>query len=173
MSGTDMRREKAGRVAEILRRVGTIILRYGLVFVLLLWGTAKWTPAEAAAVQPLIEHSPFLFWIYRILSIQRGSELIGCIEIILAVLIGVRRWSPQLSTIGSTASIGMFLVTLSFLITTPKLDPASQAFLIKDIFLLGAAFFTASEAWQAAMQNKSQRERDRTADSQALAAFHR
>jgi reactive chlorine resistance protein C len=65
MSGTDMRREKAGRVAEILRRVGTIILRYGLVFVLLLWGTAKWTPAEAAAVQPLIEHSPFLFWIYR------------------------------------------------------------------------------------------------------------
>lgn len=173
MLSTDLRLAKAGRAAERLRRVGTFILRYGLVFVLLLWGTAKWTPAEAAAVQPLIEHSPFMFWIYRIMSIQRGSEFIGCIELVLAVLIGARRWSPKLSTIGSTASIGMFLVTLSFLVTTPKLDPASQAFLIKDIFLLGAATFTAGEAWQAAMQKKNQLEQHTTGDSESLAAIYR
>jgi uncharacterized membrane protein YkgB len=158
MSSTDLRLAQAGRAADKLQLVGTFILRYGLVFVLLLWGTAKWTAAEAAAVQPLIEHSPFLFWIYRIVSIQRGSEFIGCIEIVLAILIGARRWSPMVSTIGSAAGIGMFLVTLSFLITTPRLDPASQAFLIKDIFLLGAAILTTGEAWQAAIQDKGQLE---------------
>jgi uncharacterized membrane protein YkgB len=137
------------RAIAALESVGTFILRYGLVFVLLLWGAAKWTKPEAEAIQPLVAHSPFLSWMYRIASVQHGSEFIGCIEIGLAVLIVLRRWFPRVSTVGSTASILMFLTTLSFLVTTPALDGLTQGFLIKDIFLLGAAVFTAGEAWQA------------------------
>ena len=47
----------------------------------------------------------------------------------------------------------MFLVTLSFLFTTPGvLDPQNPAggFLIKDLILLGAALYTAGEALHAA-----------------------
>ena len=47
---------------------------------------------------------------------------------------------------------GTFLVTLSFLVTTPgALSPTSPfgGFLMKDIMLLGAALFTAGEAWRA------------------------
>jgi uncharacterized membrane protein YkgB len=43
----------------------------------------------------------------------------------------------------------MFLVTLSFLVTTPGvLTPPSwiAGFLMKDLFLLGAALYTAAEA---------------------------
>jgi uncharacterized membrane protein YkgB len=43
----------------------------------------------------------------------------------------------------------MFLVTLSFLVTTPgALSPTSpfQQFLLKDVVLLGAALSTAAEA---------------------------
>ena len=40
----------------------------------------------------------------------------------------------------------MFLVTLSFLFTTPKLSAADQGFLIKDVFLLGGCLLTAGEA---------------------------
>jgi reactive chlorine resistance protein C len=43
----------------------------------------------------------------------------------------------------------MFLVTLSFLVTTPgALSPTSpfQQFLLKDLVLLGAALLTAAEA---------------------------
>jgi reactive chlorine resistance protein C len=142
------------RAIAKLGSVGLFILRYGLVFVLLLWGAAKWTKPEAEAIQPLVAHSPFLSWIYRIASVQHGSEFIGCIEVALAVLIVLRRWLPRASAVGSTASIGMFLTTLSFLVTTPALDALTQGFLIKDIFLLGAAVFTASEAWQAALNEK-------------------
>jgi uncharacterized membrane protein YkgB len=40
----------------------------------------------------------------------------------------------------------MFLATLSFLFTTPNLDPGSQGFLMKDIFLLGVAVWSTGES---------------------------
>ena len=53
--------------------------------------------------------------------------------------------SAKLQMVGA---IGMFLVTLSFLFTTPNLCEGAP-FLIKDICLLGAALWTAGEALQA------------------------
>jgi hypothetical protein len=38
------------------------------------------------------------------------------------------------------------VVTLSFLVTTPGLDPALGAFIIKDVTLLGVALWSAGEA---------------------------
>jgi reactive chlorine resistance protein C len=144
--------EKMAAGPTVLQTVGAGILRYGLVFVLGLWGTAKWTATEAKDIQPLVAHSPFMSWIYRILSIQHGSELIGCVELLLALLILTRRWFPKISAAGSLACTAVFLVTLSFLVTTPELDAGTQGFLIKDIFLLGAAVWTAGEAWQASLR---------------------
>jgi uncharacterized membrane protein YkgB len=40
----------------------------------------------------------------------------------------------------------MFLSTLSFLITTPNIDPGSQGFLLKDVFLLGVAVWSTGES---------------------------
>jgi uncharacterized membrane protein YkgB len=40
----------------------------------------------------------------------------------------------------------MFLATLSFLVTTPGLDSGTQGFIMKDVFLLGAAVRSAGEA---------------------------
>jgi len=48
----------------------------------------------------------------------------------------------------SAAAIGMFLVTLSFLVTTPHVGE-SAGFLLKDLTLLGAALWTAGEAFDA------------------------
>jgi len=39
-----------------------------------------------------------------------------------------RRWLPGIAAIGSAMAIVMFLITLSFLITTPNIDPGSTAF---------------------------------------------
>lgn len=131
------------------------MLRYGLVAVLVLWGTAKWTRVEAEGIQPLIAHSPFLSWIYGLMSVQHGSELIGCAELLFAVLIVVRRWFPRISAVGSAGCIVMFLVTLSFLFTVPALDDGTKGFLIKDVFLLGAAVWSTGEAWHAASERRS------------------
>src|SRR5690348_4692844 len=97
----------------------------------------------------MVSHSPFLFWIYPAFGVQSGSEVIGVVELIIAALIVVRRWSPRASAIGSTAAVGMFLITLSFIVTTPNLGEGT-AFLLKDLTLLGAALWTAGEAFDAA-----------------------
>ena len=126
------------------------MLRYGLVFILLFFGAAKWTANEASGIQPMVAHSPLLGWTYRILSVQHGSEMIGIVELSIAALIATRRWLPSLSAVGSLLGAGMFLTTLTFLFTTPGLDDGAKGFLLKDLFLLGAALYTAGEALAAA-----------------------
>jgi reactive chlorine resistance protein C len=49
----------------------------------------------------------------------------------------------------------MFLITLSFLFTTPNQSPDAQGFLMKDFFLLGAAVWSTGEALQAAARKVS------------------
>jgi uncharacterized membrane protein YkgB len=91
--------------------------------------------------------------------VQGVSNLIGAIEIAIAVLLALRPISAKASFIGSLGSIVTFLLTTSFLFSTPGavqlnhglpvLGDAGQ-FLIKDVVLLGASFWTASEALGAA-----------------------
>jgi uncharacterized membrane protein YkgB len=132
-----------------LQTIGTAMLRYGVVAMLVMIGATKWTPAEAEAIRPWVAGSPFLSWIYSVASVQAGSEIIGCVEIVAAALIVVRRWLPKATVIGSLMASGMFVITLSFLVTTPNQSPDAQGFLLKDFFLLGAALWSAGEALQA------------------------
>jgi reactive chlorine resistance protein C len=95
---------------------------------------------------------------YSLLSLQPVSNLIGAIEITVAVLIALRPVSPKASFLGSLGAIIIFLLTTSFLFSTPGavqfhhglaiLGDAGQ-FLIKDLVLLGASFWTAAEALRA------------------------
>src|SRR5262245_63277845 len=114
-----------------------------------MWGAFKFTALEAEAIRPLVEHSSFLSWLYPVLGIRGASNLIGVVELTAGLLIAQRRWSPRLSAVGSLIAVGTFLVTLSFLVTTPGVFAADDpivGFLMKDVLLLGAALFTAAEA---------------------------
>lgn len=135
--------------APRLRGIGAFVLRYSLVFFLVFFGALKWTAAEAKGIEPMVSHSPFFFWLYPAFGVQGGSEVIGVVELVIALLIVVRRWAPRASGVGSTAAIGMFLVTLSFIVTTPNIGEGAT-FLLKDLTLLGAALWTAGEAFGAA-----------------------
>jgi len=82
--------------------------------------------------------------------------LLGIVEIFLALLIAARPIRPDLSALGSMGAIVLFLITLSFLLSTPgawqpghgfpALSPMPGQFLAKDLVLLGAAIWTAGEA---------------------------
>jgi uncharacterized membrane protein YkgB len=138
-----------------LAAVGRGFLRYGMVGLMVLWGGFKFTTFEAEGIRPLVEHSPLLHWIYPLLGVRGASALIGVVELAAALLICTRRWKPRLSAVGSLIAAGTFLVTLSFLITTPGvLAPTNPfgGFLLKDVMLLGAALYTAGEALGAARQ---------------------
>lgn len=141
----------------------SLILRYGLVLIILWFGIFKFTMAEAEAIRPLLENSPLLSWLYAITGVQGASRLIGSTEIVIAVLIALRPLSPRLCALGSLAATGMFLTTLSFLITTPGMfatvewlivPAGAGGFVIKDILLLGAAAWSAGEAIAASSSSR-------------------
>ena len=162
---TDIDRAMPGvrstRLQSRLETAGVSVSRYGLVVVLLLIGVLKFTPAEAAGIQPLVAHSPLVSWMYGLLSVQGVSNVIGAIEIAIATLMALRPLSPKASLVGSLGAVVTFLLTVSFLLSTPGaaqlkygfpvLGDAGQ-FLIKDLVLLGASFWTAAEAYGAAQR---------------------
>lgn len=138
-----------------------IVLRYGLVGILLYYGFFKFFPFEAKGIQPLVANSPFMGWIYRFLSVQATSSLIGATEILIALGLALRPVAPRITALASLGAVGMTLSTLSFLFSTPgawmavpgvplPVTSETGSFLIKDVFLLGAALWSLSESLQAA-----------------------
>lgn len=133
--------------------IGTNVLRYALVLVFVIFGAGKFSAAEAAAIKPLVSNSPFMSWMYGVLSDQGVSNVIGITELVAAALLAIRPFSARAAAIGSALAIGTFVATLSFLFTTPgALSPMHPAhgFLLKDIVLLGAAVALGAESVRAA-----------------------
>ena len=119
------------------------------------FGILKFTPGEAAAIHAPIVHSPVLFWLDPLFGQQGASNVIGVIEIALALLMAVRPFAPRLSALGGFGTAFALLITLSFLVTTPQLDPGLAGFIIKDVTLFGAALWSAGEALAAAQRRMS------------------
>jgi uncharacterized membrane protein YkgB len=140
--------------------LGGHALRYGLILILLWIGAMKFTAYEAEGIRPFIENSPLFAWTYPIFGVQGLSNLLGATEILVGLLIAARPWLPRVSAFGSLLAVGMFLSTLSFLVTTPGTwvgelggFPAISVlgqFLIKDVALLAAAIWSFGEAVRAA-----------------------
>ncbi len=143
-----------------LERIGAFVIRYGLVAVLIWVGLLKFTAYEAEGIQGFVAHSPFMSWAYGVMSVRAVAAALGCIEITLGILIALRFVAPMLSAIGSIGAIIMFLITLSFALSTPGVWQPGYGFpflsavpgqlLAKDLLLLGAALWTAGEALRAA-----------------------
>ncbi len=138
-----------------LESVGLFLIRYGLVLVIFWIGAMKFTAYEANGIQPFVANSPFTGWVYRIMSLQAFSNLLGIVEIAVAAMIAFRPISANVSAIGSGLAAVMFLTTLSFMISTPGWEPSSGGFpalsipgqfLLKDLVLLGAAIWSLGEA---------------------------
>ncbi len=156
---TCVRKPEASAWANQLEFVGRCILRYGLVLVLLWIGGMKFTAYEAEGISGLVANSPGMAWAYQLLGQREFSALLGVVELLIAVMIASCPLSPKLSAVGSLLAAGMFLTTLSFLLSTPGVVEPSLGFpglsivpgqfLIKDVVLLGAAVSTAAEALQA------------------------
>lgn len=141
------------RRGQQLQSLGAGILRYGLTFLLLLFGTFKFFQFEAEGIQPLLTHSPLLGWLPATLGVRGSAALIGTVELLAALGLAVGPWFPRLGTVGGLIATVTFLTTLSFLVTTPGvLAPGNEAggFILKDLILLGAAIHSAGTSWLAA-----------------------
>jgi len=120
----------------------------------------KFTNYEAEGISGFVANSPLMSWVYGFMSVRAFSAVLGVVEVAIALLIALRPFAPRVSALGSALAVGMFLTTLSFLVTTPGVwepsaggFPAISAlpgqFLIKDLALLGISLWTLGEAWMA------------------------
>jgi len=144
----------------VLKETGSKIIRYGLAIVLIWIGMLKFTPYEAAGIMGLVKNSPFLSWTYPLMGVRGFSDVLGVVEIGLGILICIKSFAPKISLWGSVGAIIMFIVTLTFLLSTPGIiqmgysfpfiSPMPGQFLLKDIVLLGASAWTAGDAFHAA-----------------------
>src|ERR1700758_3548525 len=146
-----------------MEAVGRELARYGLVVVVAWIGLMKFTTYEAEGIRPFVAHSPLMSWVFGLISLPGFSAKLGVVEVTIALLIAARPFSPRVSALGSALAVGMFLTTLSFLVTTPGVwepsaggFPALSAvpgqFLIKDLALLGISLWTLGEAWPVSEQ---------------------
>ena len=140
--------------------IGRELARYGLVVVVGWIGLMKFTAYEAEGISRYVANSPQMSWVYEFMSHRGFSAVLGVVELTIAILIALRPFSPRASALGSALAVGMFLTTLSFLVTTPgvwaadaggfpALSGAPGQFLIKDLALLGISLWSLGEAWKA------------------------
>ncbi|PEG33363.1 hypothetical protein CQY20_31190 [Mycolicibacterium agri] len=136
--------------------VGNAIVRYGLVVVIAWIGLMKFTASEAMRISQFTSHSPFMSWLNGFLSIRAQSNVIGVIEILTAVLIVLNVVSPRLGAVGGALGALLFVITLSFLFTTPGIGDSAAGgfpalsrlgeFLLKDLVLLGASILALGQS---------------------------
>ena len=137
------------RPANINRDIGTEALRWSLVVIFALFGTAKFAAYEAEGVASIAEHYWLFFWLYPIGGVRFASNVIGTIELSTGLLLALGSRSVRLSVVGAAMGVCTFLVTLSFMIGNPRAFEdgygfpflgSSGQFLMKDLVLLAACF---------------------------------
>jgi reactive chlorine resistance protein C len=139
---------------------GRELARYGLVVVVGWIGLMKFTAYEAEGISTYVANSPLMSWVYSFMSHRSFSAVLGVVELTIAILIAVRPFVPRASVVGGALAVGMFLTTLSFLVTTPGVwEPSAGGFpalsgfpgqfVIKDLALLGISLWSLGDAWRA------------------------
>ncbi|MBW8186092.1 DUF417 family protein [Shewanella nanhaiensis] len=108
----------------------------GVSLVLLWLGVYKFTATEAKLIEPLIVNHPLLSWVYQLFSVQTVSNLIGSVEILVGIglLLGFK--NAKVGLVSGLSAMGIFVVTLSFMLTTPDTWKVSDGVLITNFFLL-------------------------------------
>lgn len=119
---------------------------YALVIIFLIFGASKFTPMAGDAIAPLIMNSPLVSWLHGVFGIDGAARVLGVYEILTGLLIAARPANPRASMIGGAMATVTFLITFSFLFSTPGVAGGNPfpltmlgQFLLKDLVLLAVA----------------------------------
>ncbi|QHN65561.1 DUF417 family protein [Bergeyella cardium] len=131
------------RLNNKISQTGFYIQIFAASLILLWIGIFKFTPSEAKAIQDLVENHFITFWVYEKFSLQTVSNIIGIIEISIALLLLLGFTFRKLWNIAGAGMLILFSITLSYLFTTPNtfrmVDniPITDFFILKDLCYLG------------------------------------
>lgn len=76
--------------AQRAMHIGSVVTRFGLVFILVLIGCLKFTAAEAAAIQPLVTHGLLFTRMNGVLGVAGRANFFATFEIATGLLIAAR-----------------------------------------------------------------------------------
>ena len=149
--------ESIQHLAETYGRTATTAGLYVAITVIYAWfGGMKFTAYEAQGLVDLVSNNPLVSWMYSILSVRGFSSFLGVLEISIGALIAARLVSPVYSLVGGVLSSGLFVTTISFMITTPgvvvpelgfpAISVAPGQFLLKDVGLLALSLWIAMDS---------------------------
>jgi uncharacterized membrane protein YkgB len=169
-------------------------LRAGLVIVLVWIGALKVAPYEADGIVPFVANSPVMSFVYAsdapdyrahmnpegaLVAENRAwheangtygfALLLGGVIVLLGLLVAGGWWKPELGVIGGFLVVGMSVVTLSFLVTTPEswvpaLGDVHHGFpwlsgrgrlVVKDVIMLGAGIVTMADSARVALARRA------------------
>ncbi|MEJ7747546.1 MAG: DUF417 family protein [Luteimonas sp.] len=162
---TTVRFEAGARIMAI----GTTGMRYGLALIFLWFGAMKFTSYEATGIAPFIANSPLVGWWHSTLGIQGASTMLGVFEIATAVLLAICPVAPRACVVDAAMAVLTFLITLSFLFSTPGVSapvgfPVLSdvgEFLLKDVGLLGISILLLGQALRSVAGRPASTERAR------------
>ena len=120
---------KLNQIAYKIGVSGTIII--------LIWvGLFKFTAVEAEAIKGLVENHFAMGWMYKIMSVQTVSNIIGIFEVVTAIGLILSFFNKKIGMYAGLASAIIFVTTLSFLVTTPGVFKMVEGFPVTDFFIL-------------------------------------
>ncbi|WP_425230824.1 YkgB family protein [Sphingomonas sp.] len=131
---------------------GALLVTYALALIFVWFGCLKFTQYEAGGIAPLVMNSPLVAWWHDLFGIAGTSRMLGIYEILTGLLIATRPFQPRLAAIGGAMATICFLVTVTFLFSTPTtvqpgfdtpfaLSAFPGQFLLKDVVLLAVSIW--------------------------------
>jgi reactive chlorine resistance protein C len=141
----------------VSERAAIVSLRWSMVLIFALFGTAKFAAYEAQGVAMLAGKHPLFSWMYPLLGERGASNVIGTVELATGALIALGAWSARAGLAGGVMGVITFSTTLSFSLSAPAFWQSGYGapflgstgqFLSKDVVLLAASFAIAAAGRQ-------------------------
>ncbi|MCV9933650.1 YkgB family protein [Flavobacterium sp. LS1R47] len=110
---------------QIAYRIGVI----GTVIILVWVGLFKFTTAEAGAIKGLVENHFAMSWMYKVMSVEVVSNVIGVFEVFTGVGLLFSLFYRKIGIYAGAASAVIF-------ITTPGVFKMGEGFPVTDFFIL-------------------------------------
>ncbi len=130
-------------------RAAELMVRYSLVLLFAWLGLLKFQEAEATRIQALVEPSPLVSWVYDIFTVRAFCGLLGLCELVFALLLALRPWSPQAAFLGGLGAV--IASFLSFVLQLFRLEVwfAPGAGLFGNLLVLAVSVWLTLEAHEA------------------------
>ncbi len=143
------------------------LIRGAMVFIFYAFCIQKWNHYTPAMLEPLISHSPVVFWLIPAFCVQGAGSFLGTSEAILGTLFLLGFWSRRVGILGALGSIVTFVGTVGIIPFLPDawakeaggfpIMTLPMGFLTKDILFLVVSFYLLKQDLVRAAQEILQR----------------